>query len=133
MKNKRKGTVATTSKKTIAKNSQAPEKRYWFATIVSTIIFFAMVTLIALSSYFLTYHGCLCPMCWECHCSCGTIELFKEHFFYYPAWIAALMMTIIAFVCCVPTSKYLKWLRVIPFVILGIIFVVIIRNLYVIL
>ena len=129
----KKRTITAIGKKTTSKNSQGQKKHYRFATIVSIIMFLAMVILNALFSYFITNRGCLCPMCLDCYCGCGTVALFKEYFFYYPAWAAILMMTIIAFVCCIPTSRYLKWLRIIPFVILGIIFILIIRGLYVIL
>ena len=131
---KRKEIIATNNKKTIAKKKVKPQKKYLFATIVSVVMFFAMA-LLNLLGFFIVHRypgDCECPMCWGCSCDCGTIELFKEYFFYYPVWLAILMICMITFACCLPTSKYLRWLRIIPFVFLLLIVSLIVRGLLVI-
>lgn len=68
--------------------------------------------------YDFTWHGCMCPMCLDCSCSCGTLSLYKECFFNPISWLVAFGLGLCGFVCLLPKFKYSKLVKLIPFAIL---------------
>jgi len=94
---------------------------------------FVFLVNMAINAYmcydFVYWGGCLCPMCLDCSCSCGTLSLYKECFFNPIAWLISFVLGLCVFVCLLPKFRYSKLVKLIPLVILGIYFIAVIAIL----
>ncbi len=112
------------------KETKITRKSILFALIGALVVFCITVSINAYRCYDFVYGWrCLCPMCLECSCDCGTVSLYNRCFFNPIEWLISFVLGLCGFVCLLPKFKYSKLIKLIPLCVLVIYAVIIIAIL----